>query len=251
VLVVVAPEDVPDSEIDAVVAEAKEAAASGALEVPDEPQPQLVEIGGRTISYFTLTAEEPGGDPVVLVHGFGGDKNSWLFVQQPLAEHHAVHALDLPGHGASDKEVGDGSLASLADTVVGFLDALGISRAHLVGHSLGGAVVAAVARAGQASRRCSPGRLLPADADAEYLRASRRSPPGGTCRWSALALRTRTGHPPAGRRPAHKRPDGRIRRCPCCSARCSTATARRSTPAGCSRRRRARDWSARRIDPPA
>ena len=109
----------------------------------------------------------------MLVHGFGGDKNSWLFVQQPLAEHHAVHALDLPGHGASDKEVGDGSLASLADTVVGFLDALGISRAHLVGHSLGGAVVAAVARS-------TPGRvasltlLAPAgytaDADAEYLR---------------------------------------------------------------------------------
>src|SRR6476469_8509592 len=68
VLVVVAPEEVPDSEIDVVVAEAKEAAASGAREVPDEPQPQLVEIGGRTISYFTLTAEEPGGDPVVLVH---------------------------------------------------------------------------------------------------------------------------------------------------------------------------------------
>jgi pyruvate dehydrogenase E2 component (dihydrolipoamide acetyltransferase) len=173
VLVVVAPEEVPDSEIDVVVAEAKEAAASGELDVPEEPQPQLVEIGGRTISYFTLTAEEPGGDPVVLVHGFGGDKNSWLFVQQPLAEHHAVHALDLPGHGASDKEVGDGSLASLADTVVGFLDALGISRAHLVGHSLGGAVVAAVARS-------TPGRvasltlLAPAgysaDADAEYLR---------------------------------------------------------------------------------
>ena len=63
--------------------------------------------------------------------------------------------------------------ASLADTVVGFLDALGISRAHLVGHSLGGAVVAAVARS-------TPGRvasltlLAPAgysvDADAEYLR---------------------------------------------------------------------------------
>ena len=122
VLVVVAPEEVPDSEIDAVVAEAKEAAASGALDVPEEPQPQFVEIGGRTISYLTLAAEEPSGDPVVLVHGFGGDKNSWLFVQQPLAEEHAVHALDLPGHGASDKEVGDGSLADLAGIVVGFLD---------------------------------------------------------------------------------------------------------------------------------
>ena len=173
VLVIVAPEEVPDSEIDAVVAEAKEAAASGALDVPDEPQPQLVEIGGRTISYLTLAAEEPSGDPVVLVHGFGGDKNSWLFVQQPLAEEHAVHALDLPGHGASDKEVGDGSLADLAGIVVGFLDALGIERAHLVGHSLGGAVVAAVARSA-GEKVASLTLLAPAgytaEADVEYLR---------------------------------------------------------------------------------
>jgi pyruvate dehydrogenase E2 component (dihydrolipoamide acetyltransferase) len=173
VLAVVAPQEVPDADVDAVVEAAREAAASGALEVADEPQPQLVEVGGRTISYFTLTAEEPGDDPVVLVHGFGGDKNSWLFVQQPLAEHHAVHALDLPGHGASSKDVGDGSLPTLVDTVVGFLDALEISRAHLVGHSLGGAVVAAVARS--APERVSSLTLLaPAgygpDADAEYLR---------------------------------------------------------------------------------
>jgi len=173
VLVVVAPEEVPDSEIDAVVAEAKEAAASGALDVPEEPQPQFVEIGGRTISYLTLAAEEPSGDPVVLVHGFGGDKNSWLFVQQPLAEEHAVHALDLPGHGASDKEVGDGSLADLAGIVVGFLDALGIERAHLVGHSLGGAVVAAAARSA-GGKVASLTLLAPAgytaEADADYLR---------------------------------------------------------------------------------
>jgi pimeloyl-ACP methyl ester carboxylesterase len=84
---------------------------------------------------------------VVLVDGFGGDKNSWLFVQQPLAEERTVHALDLPGHGASGKDVGDGSLATLTDKVVGFLDALGVERAHLVGHSLGGAVVVAVAKA--------------------------------------------------------------------------------------------------------
>ena len=88
----------------------KVAAPSNPYDVPDEPQPQLVEIHGRTISYLTLAPEEPSGAPVVLVHGFGGDKNSWLFVQQPLSEEHAVHALDLPGHGASGKDVGDGSL---------------------------------------------------------------------------------------------------------------------------------------------
>jgi pyruvate dehydrogenase E2 component (dihydrolipoamide acetyltransferase) len=173
VLAVVAPPEVPDSDIDAVVEEARAAVESGELEGGDEPTPQLVEIDGRTISYLTLAPPEPSGDPVVLVHGFGGDKNSWLFVQQPLSETHTVHALDLPGHGASGKDVGDGSLATLAGTVLGFLDALGISRAHLVGHSLGGAVIAAVAKA-EPGKVASLTLLAPAgygaEADAEYLR---------------------------------------------------------------------------------
>jgi pyruvate dehydrogenase E2 component (dihydrolipoamide acetyltransferase) len=173
VLAVVAPAEVPDAEIDAVVEAARAAAESGELDVPDEPQPQLVEIHGRTISYLTLAPEEPSGAPVVLVHGFGGDKNSWLFVQQPLSEEHAVHAVDLPGHGASGRDVGDGSLAGLADVLVGFLDALGISRVHLVGHSLGGAVVAAAARS-VPEKVASLTLLAPVgygpDADAEYLR---------------------------------------------------------------------------------
>jgi pyruvate dehydrogenase E2 component (dihydrolipoamide acetyltransferase) len=89
---------------------------------------------------------------VLLVHGYGGDRNSWLFVQEPLAARHRVYALDLPGHGTSSKDVGDGSVGTLADAVLGVLDAIGAERAHLVGHSLGGAVtVAAAARA--------PGRI--------------------------------------------------------------------------------------------
>ena len=195
VLAIVAPEEVPDAEIDAVVEEARAAVASGTLEVPDEPQPQLVEIGGRQISYLTLAPEEPSGDPVVLVHGFGGDKNSWLFVQQPLAEERTVHALDLPGHGASSKDVGDGSLATLADTVLGFLDALGIERAHLVGHSLGGAVVAAVAKA-------EPGKVasLTLLAPAGLHRRGRRRVPARV-RGGELAARAETAAGQAVRRP--------------------------------------------------
>jgi pyruvate dehydrogenase E2 component (dihydrolipoamide acetyltransferase) len=110
----------------------------------------------------------------VLVHGYGGDKNSWLFVQQPLAEEgRRAIALDLPGHGASTKDVGDGSLQTLTEIVTGFLEALGIGRAHLVGHSLGGAVVAAVARAAP-GRVASLTLIAPAgftrEADVEYLR---------------------------------------------------------------------------------
>ncbi len=170
VLAVVAPTEVSDADVDAVVEEAKAAVASGALEEDEGPQPQLVEVGGRTISYLTLGE---GGEPVVLVHGFGGDKNSWLFVQQPLAEERTVTALDLPGHGASDKDVGDGSLDTLVAVLTGFLDAVGIERAHLVGHSLGGAVVAAVAKAAP-DKVASLTLLAPAgyggEPDAEYLR---------------------------------------------------------------------------------
>ena len=173
VLAVLAPEEVSDAAVDALVAEARAAIESGALEADDEPEPALLEVGRRTISYVTMGPEEPSGEPVVLVHGFGGDKNSWLFVQRPLSEARTVHALDLPGHGASDKDVGDGSLKTLADTVLGFLDGLGVRRAHLVGHSLGGAVAAAVAQAAP-ERVASLTLLAPAgytaEADAEYLR---------------------------------------------------------------------------------
>jgi pyruvate dehydrogenase E2 component (dihydrolipoamide acetyltransferase) len=171
VLAVLAPADVPDSEIDAAVAEAKAQLESGELGGAEEVVPSTAEIGGRPISYVTLGSAP--GEPVVLVHGFGGDKNSWLFVQQPLSESHTVHALDLPGHGASGKDVGDGSLDTLADTVLGFLDVVGAERAHLVGHSLGGAAVAAVA-ARAPDRVASLTLLAPAgfgpEIDAEYLR---------------------------------------------------------------------------------
>ena len=90
------------------------------------------------------------GEPVVLIHGFGGDLNNWLFALPALAEEHTVYALDLPGHGGSSKDVGDGT--GLTDAVIGFLDAVDLDRPHLVGHSLGGLVAAQVAARGRARR---------------------------------------------------------------------------------------------------
>ncbi|MQA06309.1 MAG: acetoin dehydrogenase dihydrolipoyllysine-residue acetyltransferase subunit [Streptosporangiales bacterium] len=169
-IALVAPADVPDSEIDAAAAAAAEEVAAGTLAVDEGPVVSTVEVAGRTLSYVTAGEE---GETVVLVHGYGGDANSWLFVQEPLAAKHVVHAVDLPGHGASSKDVGDGSLATLAEVVLGFLDAAGTGRAHLVGHSLGGAVIAAAAA--QAPERVASLTLVaPAgcgtEADAEYLR---------------------------------------------------------------------------------
>ena len=173
-LALVAPADVSDDAIAAAAADAEaelEALAAAAQAGDDGPQPESLTVDGRTISYLTMG--EGDADPVVLVHGFGGDKNSWLFVQQPLSGSRPVHALDLPGHGASTKDVGDGSLDTLAGAVTGFLSSLGIERAHLVGHSLGGAVIATVARA-EPARVASLTLLSPAGyggtPNAGYLR---------------------------------------------------------------------------------
>src|SRR5262249_39045815 len=58
---------------------------------------------------------------------------------------HSVYALDLPGHGGSSKGVGDGTLEGFAKILGRFLDSAGISKAHFVGHSMGGAVAATFA----------------------------------------------------------------------------------------------------------
>jgi pyruvate dehydrogenase E2 component (dihydrolipoamide acetyltransferase) len=107
------------------------------------PQTEALTVDGRRIRYLRLGE---GPQTVVLLHGFGGDLGNWLFNQEPLAgEERTVIALDLPGHGESSKDVGAADLDFLATSVAAFLDALGIERAHLVGHSLGGAVATQVA----------------------------------------------------------------------------------------------------------
>jgi pyruvate dehydrogenase E2 component (dihydrolipoamide acetyltransferase) len=101
------------------------------------PQPQWLDAAGRRIRYV-LQGE--GGDAVVMLHGFGGRLESWSANQGVLADGRAVVALDLPGHGESSLDVGTGSLDELATIVLAFLDALGIDRVHLVGHSMGAAL---------------------------------------------------------------------------------------------------------------
>ena len=142
-IALIAPAEVSEADLDAAVEQARAVIDAG---VPDDaggaPELEAADVGGRKICYAGAGGE---GEVVLLVHGYGGDRNSWLFIQEPLAGKHRVYALDLPGHGTSAKDVGDGSAGVLADAVTGVLDALGASRAHLVGHSMGGAVALAVA----------------------------------------------------------------------------------------------------------
>jgi pyruvate dehydrogenase E2 component (dihydrolipoamide acetyltransferase) len=149
-IALLASAEVTESELDAAVEQARAVIDAG---VPDEaagaPELQTADVGGRKISYAGAGTD---GEVILLVHGYGGDRNSWLFLQEPLAARYRVYALDLPGHGTSAKDVGDGSIGTLAGAVTGVLDALGADRAHLVGHSMGGAVALAVAAS-------APGRI--------------------------------------------------------------------------------------------
>lgn len=87
------------------------------------------------------------GPPVVFIHGFGGDLDTWLLNQTEIAAHHyTTYAFDLPGHGASGKTLQEGSVAELARVVDSLIDRLNLGRVHLVGHSLGCAVALVWAR---------------------------------------------------------------------------------------------------------
>ncbi|HEX8854502.1 MAG TPA: alpha/beta fold hydrolase [Thermoleophilaceae bacterium] len=88
------------------------------------------------------TASAGQGDPpVLLIHGLGGTKASFLPTVAALAADHRVIALDLPGFGDSDKPLAAPYDAPwFARSVVGLMDALKIERAHVIGNSMGGRV---------------------------------------------------------------------------------------------------------------
>ena len=77
---------------------------------------------------------------MLLLHGFGADRLTWLLTQREVASYATTMAIDLPGHGQSDRDVGEGDIAAFTDLVAGFLDARGMGPVHVIGHSLGGAV---------------------------------------------------------------------------------------------------------------
>jgi pimeloyl-ACP methyl ester carboxylesterase len=84
--------------------------------------------------------DEGSGEVLLLVHGMGGSSASWSGVIPLLAAKYRVIAPDLLGHGESDKPRGDYSVGAFAVLLRDLLDALGVRRVTVVGHSLGGGI---------------------------------------------------------------------------------------------------------------
>src|SRR4051794_16037624 len=95
-----------------------------------------VELHGHRVIYRVAGS----GPPVVLIHGMGNSSRHWESVALRLAEDYTVIAPDLIGHGDSATPRGDYSLGAHAAVIRDLLAAIGIDRATIVGHSLGGGV---------------------------------------------------------------------------------------------------------------
>ncbi len=157
-----------------------------------------LEIGAKRV--FTATGGrdfDPGLPAVVLVHGAGGDHSVWDVQSRGLAEGgRAVLAPDLPGHGYSDGPALT-SITALADWLTRLLDAAGLGRAALIGHSMG--ALAALDAAARHPERVRAVALLGAAAampvHGDLLTAARDDVP------TAAAMITAWGycadHPPA------------------------------------------------------
>ena len=102
-------------------------------------------LNGHRIHYYEAGPSD--GAPVVLVHGLGGHSEDWRMLQRFIvATHRRVYMIDLPGYGRSEwpKDFSY-SIPDEANTVVAFMDALGLKQVDLGGWSMGGWVAQRIA----------------------------------------------------------------------------------------------------------
>jgi pimeloyl-ACP methyl ester carboxylesterase len=114
----------------------------GLFRLPGDRPPLLrvaeVETPGATISSL-ISGQGP--DQVICLHGLGSNKTSFFETISALTPDHTVHAIDLPGFGSSSKPArGAYNAPYFARSVLGYMDAMSIERAHLVGNSMGGRI---------------------------------------------------------------------------------------------------------------
>ncbi|OKH86874.1 acetoin dehydrogenase dihydrolipoyllysine-residue acetyltransferase subunit [Thalassospira sp. TSL5-1] len=170
-LAVMAPSSVSDADIEAYVS-AYETPVSNEEDEDTGPAYHVIELPIGKIRYAEQTGANADQTPIILIHGFGGDLDNWLFNIDALAEHAPVYALDLPGHGQSVKSVDPGDPGIFTQTLLDFMDHCDIRRAHLVGHSMGGLVAGSTAldhsdRVASLTLICSAG--LGEDINKDYI----------------------------------------------------------------------------------
>src|SRR5437588_8207286 len=106
---------------------------------------------GASIRYYDAAGvrsralEAGSGEAVILLHGLTGHADTWVRNVIPLSKHFRVLAIDMIGHGLTDKPQVSYAMPTFVRHVRDLMFAAGISRAHLVGQALGGWVAACLA----------------------------------------------------------------------------------------------------------
>ncbi|MER5964719.1 alpha/beta fold hydrolase [Streptomyces sp. NPDC002057] len=108
-----------------------------------DPEVRTVTVDGVRLAYRVRGSED--APPVVLVHGRGESGTTWTRIAAELAADHRVYAVDLRGHGLSDRP-GRYGFDVFRDELGGFLRALGLTGATVVAHSMGAAAAYLLAR---------------------------------------------------------------------------------------------------------
>ena len=101
---------------------------------------EKIQVGNLELNFLEVLCEKPEEETIVFVHGFGGDLNSWSYNQVELSTNFNTISLDLPGHGGSALELDSGNVLELSEILISLFEKKEINQAHLVGHSLGGAI---------------------------------------------------------------------------------------------------------------
>jgi pimeloyl-ACP methyl ester carboxylesterase len=130
------------------------AAAPAAAQIPSQDdwpaaRQSLVTADGLTLTYVEI-GPQAAGDPLLLLHGYTDNSRAWSLLMPHLGDRRII-ALDLRGHGGSEAPPCCYGLDSLARDLAQAMDALGIARADIAGHSLG--AMAAAVLAAQAPAR--------------------------------------------------------------------------------------------------
>ena len=159
--------------------------------------------GREAYAYTGGKAFDPALPCIVFIHGACSDHSGWTLLARWFAHHgHSVLAVDLPGHMRSDGPLLD-SVEQLADWVWVLLDAAGVARAALVGHSMGSliALQAAARQPARASRLVMVGTAYPMKVSPALLSTALESPLQAMAMvnaWSIASLATKPGFPGPG-----------------------------------------------------
>ncbi|MDL0431180.1 alpha/beta fold hydrolase [Marinobacter sp. TBZ242] len=101
-----------------------------------------VQVDNMTIAYLS-NINPVDGETIVLIHGFGANKDNWTRLARELTDEFNVYAIDLPGHGDSSKTLDLGyRFEDQVGHVSKILATLDIDEAHMMGNSMGGAITA-------------------------------------------------------------------------------------------------------------